>query len=294
MLKTKCTVTAYGDLGDPASALWILSQFYSTSSRTWNVFLSTLGKAIEMNVGGAIYSNLSVASTFFPPGTQVYQQKTIVEVLDGLAFDEAIKTILHMMSDSIVIEGLVAPRPNSQTYCIAAAALQGTINATIALSIFRNATAQGLVADGRFVNAIFRCYGSDINTAINDWKTVIRPQCSLYELQNTFYRQRRNENMVACYHGLFYTSGRAQRPDIALRLVYAMKREGLEPCDQALNSYKSGVRVRKSKTSSSVTMTIAEKLRIYNAYESLLEIECTRYNENDRRRQGEPRVRIIV
>jgi hypothetical protein len=289
------TVTAYGDLGDPGSALWLLSNFYSSSTRTWNVFLGALAKTIERNLTGVLCSESSVVSTVFPVATiQSHRHKTIGDVLEGLTFVEATKVILYLMSESIVIEGLAIPQPNSQTYCIAATALQGTVNATFALSMFRNSIAQGLVADGRFVNAIFRCYGSDIDLAVHDWKTEIRPRCASYESQNAFYRLRRNENIVACYHGLFYVSGRANRPDIALRLAYAMKREGLEPNEQALNSYKSGLRVRRSSILSNMATTFAQKFQIMNAYESMLEIECTRYNQNDRRRQGEARVRIIV
>jgi hypothetical protein len=274
-----------------------MSRFHSTSTRTWNVFLGSLAKSIEMNGTMVLCSETSIASSIFPIiDRSSHQHQSIWNFLEDKSLEDAVMFILNVMRKSVVIDGLVAPIPNSQTYCIAAAALQRTVNATFALTMFRNANTQGLVADGRFINAIFRCYGDEIDTAINDWKSEIRPQCVLYESkQNSFYRERKNENMIACYHGLFYVAGRANRPDIALRLVYAMKREGLEATEQALNSYRAGIRIRKSTIiTSTVAAKLALKLQLINAYESLLEIECTRYNQNDRRRQGETRVRIIV
>jgi hypothetical protein len=115
---------------------------------------------------------------------------------------------------------------------------------------------------------------------------------------------------------------------MALRVVYAMRRDGLEPDETALNCYHSGrhdelqIQQQRRGASSkspqqqqprSVADAAPERKEVDNTgggalrriqdaflgkdrnpYESLLLVECTQYNPNDRRRIGEQRVRIIV
>ena len=108
----------------------------------------------------------------------------------------------------------------------------------------------------------------------------------------------KGKNLLAAYHALLYVCGRAFRPDVALRLVYAMSKEGLEPDETALNCYKSGKR-RNSETTTSTTGTkmrqkLGKLLNMAAAYESLLYVECVKYDQRDKRRAGEKRIRIIL
>lgn len=290
-------MSAYGDLGDPASALWIFLNFFCRSTRTWNVLLGALAKSAECRGNEVLDPYASSASTTFPVRKLVnMSQKTISTLLRRANVLEVIEIILGAMSKRVIVEGLDAPPPNSQTYCIATSALQyADIDSTKALNMFRNATVQGIPPDGRFLNAIFRCYGENIDAALNDWKNEIRPRYVAYESRSqqssSRRRQKRGDNLAAAYDGLFYVCGRSLRPDIALRLVYTMSKEGLETTENSLNSYKSGKRIRN--TTGGPAARIAQKLKL-SAYESLLEVECSKYDQNDRRRQGEQRVRIIV
>jgi len=97
---------------------------------------------------------------------------------------------------------------------------------------------------------------------------------------------------LVAYNGLLYVSGRALRPDIAVRLVYAMSKEGLAANENSLNSYRSGKRLADDGTG--FRSRLARRLKLIDPYESILYVECTKYDSNDRRRTGEQRVRIIV
>lgn len=210
---------------------------------------------------------------------------------------ETVHSILNAMSGYSKINGKAAPLADSQTYCVAASALQYGPDAGEALAngLFRNATANGVPADGRFVNAVLRCFGDDVDAALTAWKNEIRPKCLAYENRATRSlppNRPAGKNLLASYNGLLYVCGRALRPDIALRLVYAMSKEGLEPNENSLNSYRSGRRL--CKPDDGFRSNLARKLKLIDPYESLLFVECTKYDRNDRRRTGEKRVRIIV
>jgi hypothetical protein len=101
---------------------------------------------------------------------------------------------------------------------------------------------------------------------------------------------------MAAYHGLLFVCGRAVRPDIAVRLIYAMSKEGLEPDEVALKCYQSGKKVQQQQflDVSNTGKDITFKFRLVDQYESILMVECTKYDCNDQRRMGELRVRIIV
>ena len=167
----------------------------------------------------------------------------------------------------------------------------------MATELYRNATAAGIPADGRVVNAILRCFGTDIDAALILWKDEIRPRCVAYENRarpQPLPRHRPSgKNVLAAYNGLLYVCGRALRPDIAVRLIYAMNKEGLEPNESSLNSYRAGKRLA-DQSEGSLRTRLARTLKLIDPYESILYVECTKYDSNDRRRQGEKRVRIIL
>lgn len=191
-----------------------------------------------------------------------------------------------------------APPANSQTYCVGASALQySASNASSVLGLFREANEKGFASDGRFLNAVIRGYGDNTAAALQDWKKEIRQAC-VTENNRTFssknqIRRNKAENLFASYNGLLHVCGRSFKPEIALRVVYAMKKEGLEANEVSLNSYKSGKRIRGHNDVGPAS-DILQKLKLANVYESLLEVECLKYDQYDRRRKGEQRVRIIV
>ena len=77
-------------------------------------------------------------------------------------------------------------------------------------------------------------------------------------------------------------------PDIATRIAYAMKKSNVEPSEVTLNSYLAGKRVAIDKFGE------GKNLRLQNQYESLLSVECLKYNEKDKRRANDRKIRIIL
>jgi pentatricopeptide repeat protein len=277
--------------------MWLLSKFSPASTRTWNALLGSLAKVASTNVTTIVeplYSNAALRFQVHETSMR-YASKEITDLQRESGLMATVQLVLSMMSDSNV--GRVTPMvpaADSQTFCVAATALQYSPSAgsTLATELFRNATNCGVTADGRFVNALLRCFGADIDAALALWKEEVRSQCISFEKRLRSFGRAGSRSLEASYNGLFYVSGRANRPDIALRLVYAMKRDGLEPTETSLNSYRSGQR-RPHAKSLSETGGFGSSLE-RKLYESLISVECTKYDTNDRRRAGEQRVRIIL
>jgi hypothetical protein len=302
----RAAVTAYGELGDPSSACWVFANYMPSSSssssrsaRDWNVLAGALAKGAAMDNSTALDIPLAdVARTLTRHDKSETSQHVLVQLLNGRPCVDAIKTLLDLMSGHLdYSDGLIAPASDSQTYCIVATALQyGPASSDQAISIFRNATVAGIPADGRFINAVLRCFGDDIAAALTAWKSDIRPACIAYENRARNKAPPTNrpkaKNLLAAYNGLLYVCGRALRPDIGLRVVYAMNKEGVEPTEVSLNCYRSGKRVRQKDGKPG--FSFLQNIKLIDPYESLMYVECTKYDQNDRRRFGERRVRIIV
>jgi hypothetical protein len=77
-------------------------------------------------------------------------------------------------------------------------------------------------------------------------------------------------------------AGKSLRADVALRLVYAMKKDNIEPSETTLNCYISGKRSAKEKHEP-----------LMGQYEAVLKIECCKYDYGDKRRKEDARLRII-
>eukprot|EP00977_Amphora_coffeiformis_P012865 scaffold3267_cov142-Amphora_coffeaeformis.AAC.1 len=295
----RAALTAMGELGDASSACWLFGNTTLPSPRTkireWNVLLGALSKASQFANTTTIDLSQAPAVSLDPKKAS---QSRFLNTVDGFTPSEAAANILQLL-----IQGsgeTQAVKPDSQSFTLVATALQqNEMNSTRALSMFRQAHEIGIPADGRFVNSILRCFGQDVKAAVNAWKEEIRPACLRYENRDRLRPQRsqgrtKGKNLVAAYNGLIYCAGRALRPDIGLRLVYAMVKEGLEPNEVTLNSYRSGKRLRQSMIEENLGWAFARKLALLDPYESLLLVECTKYDRNDRRRDGERRVRIII
>jgi pentatricopeptide repeat protein len=262
--------------------------------------LGALAKVAESGAALVVKPTASNAARKFQDSTEIrFSNKEFTELQQGSTLVQAVRLVLDAMCGNRQINGLTAPSADSQTFCVAASALQyGPTGASLATGMFRNATKLGIPADGRFVNAVLRCFGDDIDAALAAWKDEIRPKCVAFEKRARStplpIGRPTGKNLVASYCGLLYVCGRALRPDIALRLVYAMSKEGLEPNENALNSYRSGRRVPKPESEGGFRSSLEQKLKLIDPYESLLFVECTKYDRNDRRRAGDKRVRIIL
>jgi len=279
--------------------------------RAFNVLLGALAAGAKLeNVKLDVLSTAPTTGDDEPPPPPSF----LLLELHGLTCTEAIVRVLNLMTSK-----------NSQTYCVAASGLQyapvsertrlsriaetavadGTTttgaaaasSSSLALQIFRNATHDGISADGRLVNAIFRCYGDDIAGALDGWKTHIRRATHAFEADTG---SGSNKNMLAAYNGLLYVCGRAERPDIAVRIVYAMKnREGLDPSENPYNNYRSGKSTRKKlfardEEEISSWRGMLPKIDMVGQYENILYVECKKYDTRDRRMEKDNRIRIIV
>jgi len=252
-------------------------------------------------------------------------------LLDGKTCAEAAAILLELMTmdseefESRANEGTLLlstpPRPNTQTFTLVASTYSHDDNfirniesgKSIAMQLYRNATSLGIPADGRFVNAIIRCFGDDIAGAIKAWKDELGRAVRTHEnrprqqqrKRKKMDPRKRGKNLLACYHGLMHVCGRAGKPDIALRIVYAMNKEGIEPTENALKCYESGKRALEGLMERSEecneqgengplgAITKPKIPRMANQFESLLAVECTKYDVEDKRRLGDKRVRII-
>mmetsp|Transcript_3708 Transcript_3708/g.8552 ORF Transcript_3708/g.8552 Transcript_3708/m.8552 type:complete len:781 (-) Transcript_3708:306-2648(-) len=297
----RSAITYLGRLGDPSQACRVFDQFAfeSNNNRVWNVLLGALSEGAKQ--GNIVLDMKSAVSC----KRSVREGKGISSLVDGLTCADAARTLLSTMNG--MRDGLKAPKPNSQSYCLVASALQvESADPSIAMDLFRNATSDGIPADGRFVNALLRCFGGNIEEALKSWKEEIRIACVEYESRARSgavpNSRRPKKNLIAAYNGLLHVCGRAIRPDIALRVSYAMNKEGLEPNEISLNSYKAGKRHQEKlsgqndddDTWGGSWLNFLPKPNMIEQYESLLYIECTRYNPENKRMSKERRVRIIL
>ena len=333
----RAAISACGRLGDPSSALCLFEKYASTSmnARVWNVLLGALSDGAKhhyfvKNIRGDDKHPivLDMASCIFDDekreGMGGGERDWVSRALNGLSCTDAVLEILNIMR-GYSSDGILAPFPNSQTYCVAASALQYSkkkpSDPDLAMALFRNATYEGVPADGRFVNAIFRCFGHDIDSAIACWKNEIRKACLAHESRTrnapvSIHRSMK-KNLIAAYNGLLYVCGRALRPDIAVRLAYAMNREGIEPNEVSLNNYLSGKRLQiiidksingedfgdngsynkdkpKGYFARRSMPKLLPKINMVDQYENLLYVECTKYDKYNKRMSKDKRVRIIV
>lgn len=220
------------------------------------------------------------------PGVDCVEQSHIFSLVHGKTSGDAALCILEAMRSrrSFVSgsETWSAPKPNSQTYCQVAKTQSASENARpdMAMTLFKWAREDNAHTDGRFLNALIRCYADDIDSALKAWKVCLA-SAAVGVPSNV-----KKANLGASYNGLMYVCGRAVRPDVALRLAYAMKKAGVEPNEIALNSYLSGKRAALNGNEG--------KRFLKSQFESLLTVECSKYTTKDKRRANDKRIRIIL
>ena len=305
-------ITAYGRVHDPSSACYVFDYMIRTKSlnktlNSWNVLLSALSKICKKEASNPIHCLESIASIsiddyddddkllLLPGG------KSFIDMVDGKDTIEIVFEILDVMKKASKESGTrtnsdLVLRPNAQSYCLVASAIshRGKADGKIAIELYQDALEWNIPADGRFINAIIRCFGNDVDGAIDAWKTHFRNAVASFENRDRpqYSKHKQGKNLIAAYHGLVHVAGRADRPDIALRIAYAMRKEGYEPTESTLNSYMTGS--ANSYRESKGINKIAKSIRFPNQYENLLTIECTKYNKLDKRRSGDKKVRIII
>ncbi|KAI2508054.1 Pentatricopeptide repeat domain [Fragilaria crotonensis] len=292
-------LAACGEVNDPSSACWLFDTFQGeiNDSKTWNALLGALSASAEFDSHSPLNIASSEAALVLSQDFAIAGSATtpaVASFLDGTTCPKAATLMLKMMSGYLETP-FRTPPPNTQTYCLVASALQHEKpDSAFALALFQNATNANIPADGRFVNAIFRCCGSDIDGALNAWKGGIRQACLAAEGSTQSKPQRStSKNLLAAYQGLLYVCGRALRPDIALRIVYAMNKEGVPVNEMALQCFQAGKRtgiIEAERDESQRKKAVA----FCEQFESLLLVECTKYDANDKRREGDKRVRIIL
>lgn len=295
-------ITAYGRAGDPSSACWVFEEAISRGNQgrnveNWNVLLGALSKgcvigATKNNSKSALdILNSSAAQSHRNPPDRMNDESTenqIISKINGMSPLDASLAVLDAMRNG------TGPRPNSQSYCLVASALSGygtavRPDAARALRLFRNATSEGVAADGRFLNAVLRCHCDDVEGALALWKSDVGPAAAA-----RVDGSKARTDLIAAYNGLMHVCGRALRPDVATRIAYAMKKAGIEPTEVTLNSYFAGKREALAGGEGDSSAAVRKKLRLADQYETLLSVECTKYNVGDKRRSKDKKIRIIL
>jgi pentatricopeptide repeat protein len=296
----RAIIGAYGNSGDAASAclmfaeMGVVCQQRGRGIESWNVLLGALARgctgddatSIELD----IYNSNAAKRGSDTLAVEELTNDEYISLVDGKSCLDATFVTLELMRNGNQSTALFqTPKPNSQTYCLIASALSrfGTSEPQPeqALQLFRDAINEGGVnPDGRFLNAILRCFGDDVEAVLAAWKSDIGPAAATQQKKGKI-------NLQQAYNGVAHVCGRALRPDIALRTAYAMNKAGVEPTEVTLNSYKSGKRVAMEKG-------IVDRLGLKNQYETLLSVECTKYNrqkwDKSKRRAGDKKIRIIL
>eukprot|EP00956_Cyclotella_meneghiniana_P037086 scaffold134279_cov73-Cyclotella_meneghiniana.AAC.4 len=292
-------ITAYGNAFDPSSACWVFfgEMREACDQRrmnidSWNVLLGALAKGIGDDEQMVIDSlNSAAAQRNGERGAsniEYLELNEIFSLVEGKTCDDASLCILEAMRNRTSFQSSshlwTAPKPNSQTYCQVACAQHHALksNQPMATKLFNYAKQDKAHVDGRFLNALLRLYGDDIEAAVLAWKG------GLASAAVSVGATKRNANLAAAYNGLMHVCGRALKPDVALRLSYAMKKAGVEPNEVCLNSYNSGKRIALHGRDT-------KRLGFQRGqFETLLTIECTKYSTEDKKRASDKKIRIIL
>jgi hypothetical protein len=292
-------ISAFGRVSDPSSSFWVffgdmpfVCDRRGMNIDTWNVLLG----AIAEGSGNSTYllDPLNSAAAQRSKNRETIasslESSQMLLLVKNKTCADAAMYVLHAMrsSRSFVIGPLTfsAPRPNSQTYCQVATAQSAlgtsSANSTMAIELFNSAKEDNAHEDGRFLNALLRCYADDIDGALKQWKAGLASAAVGVGIADNYSSIKRSANLAAAYNGLMYVCGRAVRPGVALRLSFAMKKTGVEPNEISLNSYLSGKRVALNG------MEFNKRFSFNSQVEELLAVEC-----NKRQANG-TKIRIIL
>eukprot|EP00529_Nitzschia_sp_RCC80_P020877 CAMPEP_0113460848 /NCGR_PEP_ID=MMETSP0014_2-20120614/11213_1 /TAXON_ID=2857 /ORGANISM="Nitzschia sp." /LENGTH=397 /DNA_ID=CAMNT_0000352543 /DNA_START=278 /DNA_END=1468 /DNA_ORIENTATION=- /assembly_acc=CAM_ASM_000159 len=247
------------------------SRLYITDTRTTNVLLGALAECARQDNNRRLSLMKSSSPLLMKDGDdninegsgRYRSQSSSLSSSSSLSVFESVLHDKSCIDAALIVFNAMSSKRNIQTYMFLASALQYHESSSsqkesapeelpIPIALLRNATEQDdIVVDGKLVNAAIRIWGDDISGALNHWKTEIRNY--LAQSRRSVKSGKKGQsttmskfaNMLAAYNGLLYVCGRALRPDIAVRIVYAMKKEGLFVNEQAFQNYKSGTRRRE-------------------------------------------------
>jgi hypothetical protein len=106
--------------------------------------------------------------------------------------------------------------------------------------------AKAVAASPQLLRLAMQCCGSDTRAVYNLWKQQVKPL-----LAQAPSGPGRPALLAAAYHGLLHCLGLAARPDLALQVVYAMKKAGASaggapPLSAALGVYRGALQQRQA------------------------------------------------
>ncbi|GMH65757.1 hypothetical protein TrST_g203 [Triparma strigata] len=182
--------------------------------------------------------------------------------------DVAVKTV-----DNMIASG---PTPDSITYTEILKALASCKPSSESREVSKRLIKlEKEGCDGRLINAYIRCFGDQIDEALDLWSKEIRDSLTI--------AGNRKQNQLQGLTGLLYCCGRAGRPDHALKIVYAINKElGITPTESLLQTYINGKAVGQKK--------IGFAMKVF---EDLLEVETKKFNVKDSRSESEPKIKIL-
>ncbi|CAM9143566.1 unnamed protein product [Scytosiphon promiscuus] len=116
--------------------------------------------------------------------------------------------------------------------------------------LFVEAVKRGIPINGKICNAVMVGFGADLTGAISFWRRHIRPalmqtsdeksERAVDEVSTQRSRriqEKRKQDLISAYCGLLYVCGRAQRPDAAVKVVFALRKEGVTPSSTLSSTY---------------------------------------------------------
>ena len=290
---TSIAVTSYitelGRVGDVLTACRVFDVTYRQTNEKcivmWNALMKALTRIENVSTNIVLESKLDSARVLDPKKT------SILPILNGTDTTSAAQLILDYMRSN----KMSCPKPNSKTYCMVAAAyarLEDESKTAKAIKLFYDAIEDNISVDGRFLNAVLRCFDGDIDEALTLWRNEIIPALRSRHKKGNISAVSRSNDITAAYSGLMTVCGRAGRPDIAVRLTYAMTKDGIDPNETFLQCYESGKKLREG--SFLIEGLRPKRIPLASQFESILSVECTKYIDTDSRRTKDKKIRIIL
>ncbi|CAM9125160.1 unnamed protein product [Ectocarpus fasciculatus] len=156
--------------------------------------------------------------------------------------------------------------------------------------LYVEATERGIHLNGKICNAVLVGFGADLTGAISFWRRCVRPALvqgsdeeserdavdGISAQQTRRPQENRKQDLFSAYCGMLYVCGRAQRPDAALKVVFALKKDGIRPSSALSNTYfKAKKDARDSEDDSQAGPARFRVLRLLDRQlENTLEVEC--------------------
>ncbi|CAM9296218.1 unnamed protein product [Ectocarpus sp. 4 AP-2014] len=169
--------------------------------------------------------------------------------------------------------------------------------------LYMEATERGIHLNGKICNAVLVGFGADLTGAISFWRRCVRPALAqdsdvesngISAQQTRRPQENRKKDLFSAYCGLLYVCGRAQRPDAALKVVFALKKDGIRPSSALSNTYfKARKDSRESEDDPQAGPARFRIMRLLDRQlENTLEVECGVSKHADQMNLPIERIRI--